>query len=110
MTSPSKLAVEIAEAISPKALDNSPTDAGDRAAIAAIIDAKIRPLVEDGEKLRFALLAQKYSGKGQCFCEMSIGNPMYKTHSNSCRIATETLAAIDHARAQRPAQEGSDKT
>lgn len=53
---------------------------------------------DEGEKLRFALLAQKYAGENQCFCEMSIGNPMYKTHSNSCRIATETLAAYTAAR------------
>jgi outer membrane murein-binding lipoprotein Lpp len=65
-----------------------------RAKLAAL-SAECEALREDKARLRFALLAQKYSGEGQCFCEMSIGNPMYKTHSNSCRIATETLAAID---------------
>ena len=61
---------------------------------------------DEAEKLRFALLAQKYAGENQCFCEMSIGNPMYKTHSNSCRIATETLAAVSAARADAARKEG----
>lgn len=39
--------------------------------------------------LREALAGLK---RGECFCEMAIGNPMYKEHSKQCVKATAALA------------------
>ena len=102
MSAPSKLSVEIAEAIcanmQPKAVREI-----NEAGIAALIDAKIAPLVEDGARLDWmdthCVLSQK---------------PQHDWMLHFLKIGQETnnplRAMVDHARAQRPAQEGSDKT
>ena len=104
MSAPSKLAVEIAEAISPKALDNSPTDAGDRAAIARIIDRHLAPLLADKERLDWLDIRGNFEALHSFFVER------YRPFKAfPCRQVI-SLLRYDAARAQRPAQEGSDKT
>ena len=31
--------------------------------------------------------------RGTCFCEVSIGNPMYTDHSKACKAATKALSS-----------------
>lgn len=48
--------------------------------------------------LRNALLAIQ---RGDCFCEVAIGNPMMKDHSEACKLAKAALG-IEHLTAATP--------
>ena len=107
MTAPSKLAVEIAEAIFTWTAETTPdSDEIAREEIATLIDAKIKPLVEDGaretERLDW-ILEHLYAAP------ILIGDYYLCPQVNGLGRGKTKRAAIDHARAQRPAQEGSDK-
>ena len=47
------------------------------------------------EKYEEALVGLRYGcGEPKCFCDVSIGNPMYRGHSDSCKRATDTLTQV----------------
>ena len=104
MSAPSKLAVEIAEAIAAEMTSGKPKSRNREegiARLASVIDAKIRPLVEDGARLDWldthCVLSQK---------------PQHDWMLHFLKMGQETnnplRAMVDAARAQRPAQEGSE--
>lgn len=43
------------------------------------------------ERLREALRGLSYSGDGGCWCEVAIGNPMCRDHSDACKRAHAVL-------------------
>ena len=97
MTAPSKLAVEIAEAIEAdigKFGRMKPQRIQD---FAALIDAKLAPLVEDGARIEWL------DGLFVSACEPE----PYRWNLVWGHNEAHLRAAIDQARAQRPAQEGS---
>ena len=115
MSTPSKLAVEIAEAIEAdigKFGRMKPERIQD---FAALIDAKLAPLVEDGALLdQFQLLRQddvKARQISEDEVEAELVGHFWVTISAQTEDVREAIRqSVDQARAQRPAQEGSDKT
>jgi hypothetical protein len=97
MTAPSKLSVEIAEALNRKL--SGILTAETVTALAALIDAKLAPLVEDGARIEWL------DGLFVSACEPE----PYRWNLVWGHNEAHLRAAIDLARAQRPAQEGSDK-
>ena len=115
MTAPSKLAVEIAEAVFTWTAETTPvSDEIAREEIATLIDAKIRPLVEDGALLdQFQLLRQddvKARQISEDEVEAELVGHFWVTISAQTEDVREAIRqSVDQARAQRPAQEGSEK-
>ena len=123
MTPPSKLAVEIAEAITRDILDRHMVNEGEGSVedmqdaydeneaviqlesqiAAALIDAKLAPLVEDGERLDH-LEAKRVPGIST---HWHTGLAYMTTLRSGIDEDIARKRAIDQARAQRPAQEGS---
>lgn len=63
--------------------------------IAAANPAAILTLISALEKYEEALVGLRYGcGEPKCFCDVSIGNPMYRGHSDSCKRATDTLTQV----------------
>ena len=142
MTAPSKLAVEIAEAITRDILDRHIVNEGDGSVedmqdaydenealfeleekLAALIDAKLAPLVEDSGRLykalnafvteleRTAIVGSSSGDIHAIYCDarIALSNSAHFEGFEANGIAFEKAhAAIDQARAQRPAQEGSE--
>ena len=126
MTPPSKLAVEIeADFLNVAMLDMS-EEVRLRGTLAALIDAKLAPLVEDGARLDWMIRTQAIVSSSQRLKtrkplpwtkdDLENGFTICWNAENGDEISTTAdtqeptpRAAIDHARAQRPAQEGSDK-
>jgi hypothetical protein len=48
-------------------------------------------MTKEDSVLVLALRALKLLKKGSCWCEIGIGNPMYKNHSEGCKIAQHIL-------------------
>lgn len=40
------------------------------------------------------VMALSYFHKGECWCEVAIGNPMYRDHTDICKQACAALAEI----------------
>ena len=124
MSTPSKLAVEIAEAIFTWTAETTPvSDEIAREEIAALIDAKLAPLVEDGARLDWMIRTQAIVSSSQRLKtrkplpwtkdDLENGFTICWNAENGDEISTTAdtqeptpRAAIDQARAQRPAQEG----
>lgn len=50
--------------------------------------------IEELKAARQTIGSLKY-GDPKCFCDIAIGNPMVRDHSESCKSATENLKKID---------------
>ena len=128
MTAPSKLAVEIAEAVCDRYgfRADSQTHTYFIKQVSALIDAKLAPLVEDGARLDWMIRTQAIVSSSQRLKtrkplpwtkdDLENGFTICWNAENGDEISTTAdtqeptpRAAIDAARAQRPAQEGSDK-
>ena len=107
-TAPCKLAVEIAEAIYNEPLRNESVEMA-ITRIAALIDAKIRPLVEDRARMDW-LETQRSIILGHTIGTAETPGDCVGIKVGLPSVAKSYRAAIDQARAQRPALEGGDKT
>lgn len=68
-------------------------------------------LEKAAEMLETALEMQRYSCSDGCFCEISIGNPNLKEHTEGCLDAKKALAAYASAKnATSPRKDGEEKT
>ena len=105
MTTPSKLAVEIAEALNHKL--SGILTAETVTALAALIDAKLAPLVEDGARWKDC------AEYGWTVIANASGGDWKKESADWQKAAAKFrdecyYKCLDQARAQRPAQEGSE--
>jgi len=63
------------------------------------LEYAIELLLAERDELKAALNGLRYRVGSHCFCEMSIGHPLFTKHSKECVKATQALAkGADHER------------
>lgn len=56
-------------------------------------EARIAELEAEADGARNAILALKHKGHDGCWCQVSIGNPMFTGHTDACKLAIVALTA-----------------